>query len=98
MSFDVQNTGKRAGAEVAQVYLGLPEGAGEPPKRLASWARVSLRPGQRRRVSTRIAPERLAIWDAERDRWKVPAGKYRVYVGASSRDLRLRDGFRLGAR
>lgn len=93
----MKNTGRRAGAEVAQVYLGLPEHAGEPPKRLARWTRVRLRPGQRRRVSVRIDPERLAIWDADRDRWHVPAGRYRVYVGASSRDIRLRDRVGVGA-
>ena len=68
VSFEVKNTGRRAGAEVAQVSLGLPEHASEPPKRLARWTRVRLRPGQRRRVSVRIDPERLAIWDADRDR------------------------------
>jgi len=93
VSFDVKNTGRRPGAEVAQVYVGLPESAGEPPKRLAGWARVSLRPGQRRRVSVPIAAKRLAIWDAARDRWKVPSGRYKVYVGSSSRDIRLRDRF-----
>ena len=61
------------------------------------WTRVRLRPGQRRRVSVRIDPERLAIWDADRDRWHVPAGRYRVYVGASSRDIRLRDRVGVGA-
>jgi beta-glucosidase len=90
VSFDVKNTGGRAGAEVAQVYLGLPKGTGEPPKRLVAWARTRLRPGQKRRATVHISPQRLAIWDAGRHRWKIPSGRYRLYVGASSRDIRLR--------
>jgi beta-glucosidase len=98
VSFDVKNTGRRSGTEIAQVYAGLPAAAGEPPQRLVGWARVGLRPGERRRVSVEVEPERLAIWDAAGDDWDVVPGDYRVSVGASSRDIRLQGGVRLRGR
>lgn len=52
-TFTVRNTGKRAGAEVAQVYAGLPTAANEPPKRLAAWEKVQLAPARRRRLLLR---------------------------------------------
>jgi beta-glucosidase len=62
------------------------------------WARVALRPHQRRRVSVEVDPERLAVWDAEGDEWDLVPGEYRISVGASSRDLRLREEVRLSRR
>ena len=93
VSFDLRNSGRRKGAEVAQVYLGLPKEAGEPPKRLAGWTRVRLGPGKRRRVSVTIAAGRLAIWDTALHKWRIPRGAYRVFVGSSSRDIRQRARF-----
>ena len=58
VSFDVTNTGTRAGAEVAQVYVAQPAATGEPPKNLRGFSKVSLAPGQTQRVtvtSTRAA-------------------------------------------
>jgi beta-glucosidase len=96
VSFDVKNTGGREGAEVAQVYLKLPDSTGEPPKRLVAWDKVSLRPGQTRRVTIKVAPERLAYWNVAAGDWAVAPGNYRVFVGSSSRDLRLHDDVRIG--
>jgi beta-glucosidase len=92
VSFEVANTGSRSGAEVAQVYAGLPAAAGEPPKRLVGWARVALRPGERRRVSVDVDTQRLSIW---KDGWKLVPGDYKLAIGASSRDIRLRAEVRL---
>jgi beta-glucosidase len=86
VSFAVENTGRSAGAEVAQVYLEFPEGCGEPPQRLAGFRRVQLMPGEAARVSIRVDARGLAIWDGG---WTVPGGVYRVRVGSSSRDIRL---------
>lgn len=91
--FTVTNTGKRVGAEVAQVYLGLPEIFGEPPRRLAGWARVELEPGERRKVAVSLdarSPDGpLGCWDTGRGGWARATGAFTVHVGASSRDLRL---------
>jgi beta-glucosidase len=86
----VKNTGDRAGAEVVQVYIGhLPTAVETEPKQLAGFAKVHLRPGERRSVTVRIDRRDLSYWDADRDRWVTPTGKVPVHVGSSSRDLRL---------
>ena len=89
VTFDLTNTGKRTGVEVAQLYVEFPPSVGEPAKRLAGWVRVELRPGERRRV--RIAPDSyaLAVWNAAEAAWQRPSGRYRVHAGASSRKLPL---------
>jgi beta-glucosidase len=99
VSFAVTNTGDRAGVEIAQVYVGMPESAGAPPKQLVGWTRVLLAPGERRHVSVMVdpqSPERpLSCWNADTDNWQIANGDYHVYVGASSRDIRLEGTFRI---
>lgn len=86
-SFTVRNDGRVAGAEVAQVYLGVNYN-GEPPRRLVGWQKVYLNPGETRPVSVTI-PERMqSVWDTSSNNWKYVQGSA-VYVGASSRDIRL---------
>jgi beta-glucosidase len=97
VSFDVRNTGDRPGAEVAQVYLELPATTGEPPRRLVAWDKLSLRPGQTRRVSLNIEPQRLAYWNVTAHTWTIAPGTYKVFVGSSSRDIRLHDEVHLAA-
>jgi beta-glucosidase len=87
--FELRNTGARPGAEVAQIYVGLPASTGEPPRRLAGWSRVELAAGERREVSVRLDPKALAIWSVAAQRWEIPAGTYQLHVGGSSRDLPL---------
>jgi beta-glucosidase len=93
ISFDVTNVGERAGVEVAQVYLGLPADAHEPPRRLAGWVRVALQAGERKRADVILQPSSFErpfeIWDVSHNDWRVVAGDVRVDVGASSRDIRL---------
>ncbi|KAB8143058.1 beta-glucosidase [Chloroflexia bacterium SDU3-3] len=91
--FTLANTGQRAGTEVAQVYLGLPEDAAAPPRQLAGWARVALAPGEQRRVAVAIDPRApdgpLRTWDAQASAWRVVAGACRVYVGQHARHTAL---------
>jgi beta-glucosidase len=100
VSFDVQNTGSRAGAEVAQVYLGLPPGIGEPPKRLVGWQKVLLRPGEQQHVTITVAASSsshpLSYWDTASGGWQVAPGDYTVYVGNSSRNVSSAGTFHLG--
>jgi beta-glucosidase len=90
VSFTVKNTGGRAGAEVAEVYVALPASAGEPPKRLAGWSKVQLKPGESREVSVAVDPRVLSIFDEETNGWKRLPGGYTFMVGGSSKDLPLR--------
>ena len=89
VSFSVKNTGSRAGAEVAQVYLGLPASAGEPPKRLVAWEKVQLSPGQSRTVTFSLESQFMSVFNVEKDAWELLPGDYRVYAGGSSRDTPL---------
>jgi len=89
VTFQVKNTGKRAGAEIAQVYVTLPPSTGEPPKRLVAWDKIQLAPGETKTVSLTIDPLHLSIFNVEKDAWEVVPGDYKVWVGASSRNLPL---------
>ncbi|HKH90642.1 MAG TPA: fibronectin type III-like domain-contianing protein, partial [Gemmatimonadaceae bacterium] len=98
----VTNTGRRRGAEVPQVYIGFPDGVGEPPKRLVAFEKVWLEPGQRKVVSMVIDPAAthhpLGVWDDAAKRWRVPPGRYVITVGNSSRDAgALTDSVTIGS-
>ncbi len=73
VTFTLKNTGARAGAEVAQVYVALPAAAGEPPKRLAAFSKVRLNPGESREVSLPINPRELSIYDESTERLEAVA-------------------------
>jgi beta-glucosidase len=88
VSFSVKNDGAVAGAEVPQVYLGM-DYAGEPPLRLAGWNKIRLNPGEAQQVNVTISPRTQSIWDVSTSDWRVIADAL-VYVGASSRDIRLK--------
>lgn len=91
--FTITNSGARTGAEVAQIYLGLPASAGEPPKRLVGWAKVELAVGETQEVSVTLDPNSashpLSSWNVITNGWERVTGDFQVYVGASSRDIRL---------
>ena len=89
VSFTLKNTGSRAGAEVAEVYAGLPSSAGEPPKRLVGWSKVPLNAGETKEVTVKIDPLYLKIYDEASDTWKLVPGTYDFMVGSSSRHLPL---------
>jgi len=89
------NGRRAAGSKVAQLYLGDPAAAGEPPRQLKGFQRVSLRPGQSALVSFALDAHDLSYWNDAANGWVVPAGAFRVYVGDSSAlsGLPLRGGF-----
>ena len=80
----ITNTGKVAGSDVAQLYLGDPSATGEPPRQLEGFQRVSLAPGASARVSFVITPQDMSWWSDAANGWTQTAGSYRVYVGDSS--------------
>ena len=89
VSFTVRNTGKRAGAEIAQVYVGLPAAAKEPPKRLVAWKKVELAPGESKTITLAIEPKFLSIFDEEKNDWSLLPGEYKFLAGGSSRSTPL---------
>lgn len=95
VEFTVTNTGHRAGAEVAQLYLGLPSlpNVPEPPRELKGFRRVELAAGQSARVAFSLDARALSYWDVAAHGWKVAPGAYQVSAAASSRDTRLTGTF-----
>lgn len=86
VTVSIRNTGQVDGAEVAQLYLGFPESANEPPKLLRGFEKIFLKAGDEEKVQFKLSTTELSIWqDGE---WIVPQGEYKIYVGASSRDIR----------
>ncbi|PLK27946.1 glycosyl hydrolase [Novosphingobium sp. TH158] len=97
-SVKVKNTGKRAGAEVVQVYVTLPAsanalGAKQPPRRLVGFQRLMLEPGASGEAVIAIDPDAsnhpLSVWSEKENKWVMPNGTYTVWLGRSSspRDL-----------
>ena len=88
VTFNLTNTGAAAGAEVAQVYLGMPAGIGEAPKRLVGWQKVLLQPGASQPVTIEVdandSSHPMSYWDVTSNSWLIAPGAYTVYLGNSS--------------
>jgi beta-glucosidase len=104
VSATVTNTGKVTGSDVAQLYLDDPAAAGEPPRQLKGFQKVTLKPGQSATVHFTLSGQDLSYWNDTANGWVVPDGTFGVDVGDSSgpANLPLRGGFTvdrtLGAR
>ncbi|PXV55303.1 beta-glucosidase [Dyella jiangningensis] len=81
---EVTNTGSRAGADVAQVYVRVP---GAKASRLAGYAKVFLKPGEHRTLSIPLEPRLLADFDVAKHGWVIRGGQYSVAEGVSSEAL-----------
>ena len=93
VDFTVTNNGKVAGTEVAQMYLqDIKASMTRPVKELQGFARVSLNPGETKRVVFRVNPSQMAFLD-ENMKWKIEAGDIAIQIGASSEDIRLTSGY-----
>jgi beta-glucosidase len=94
-SVDVTNTGRRAGSDVVQLYVRDPAATGEPPAQLKSFQKVSLEPGQTRRVTFQVPASDFRTWNETTQNWQVADGAYGLMVGDSSRDLPARGSVRV---
>jgi beta-glucosidase len=91
VSFDVTNTGSRAGADVAQVYVGDPHAkVPRPPKELKGFAKVSLAPGETKRASVTLNPRAFSYYDVSAKAWRAGPGPFDILVGRSSEQIELR--------
>ena len=89
---DIRNEGKRAGDEVAQLYLHqVKSSVKRPAKELRGFQRIHLEPGETKTVTFLLAGEKLAFWDERRHGFNVEPGRFDVLVGASSADIRARE-------
>lgn len=87
VSVSISNTGKRAGKDVAQVYVAPQDWKAvgwEAPKRLGAFAKVDLQPRQSKSVELTVDPRLLATYEAAGNLWHIRAGDYRVMVGDAS--------------
>ena len=85
----VCNIAGPAASEVAQLYLGYPQAAEEPPRLLKGFQKVSVGPGSCEGVAFPLAAPDLRIWNVTAQAWVLVPGSYAVSVGSSSRDIRL---------
>jgi beta-glucosidase len=95
VSFEVKNTGSRAGTEIAEVYAALPASAGENYKRLVGFDRVALAPGESKTVTLQIDPKYVSVFDEQKDGWQLLSGDYKVLVGPSSAETPLTGSFQI---
>ena len=89
VSVDVTNTGKVEGKEIVQLYISDDECTLERPvKELKGFEKVSLAPGQTRKVTFEIEPDMLKFYDPARGGWTLESGSFTAHVGAASDDIR----------
>jgi len=87
VSVDVENTGRRAGDEVVQLYVrDVVASMTRPVKELKGFQRVTLQPGEKRRVDFTLMRDQLGFWNREM-RYVVEPGEFRVMVGSNSQDV-----------
>jgi len=94
--FDLANTGSRAGAEVAELYIHQDNPSlSRPLKELKGFAKIFLKPGEKRTVSIPLDQRAFAFYDPAKAGWLAEVGNFEILVGSSSRDIRLQDTFHL---
>ena len=91
VDLNVSNTGAVAGAEVVQLYLGMPSASDvpQPPKQLKGFQKITLKPREKAHVHLVLDARSFSYWDVKRHDWAVLPGAYKIMVGSSSRDIRL---------
>ncbi|HVI05916.1 MAG TPA: glycoside hydrolase family 3 C-terminal domain-containing protein, partial [Sphingomicrobium sp.] len=87
VNFSIRNVGKRAGKDVAQVYVApvdWKKAGWEGPKRLGAFAKINLKPGQSATIPVTVDPRLLATYEAAGNNWHIRSGDYRVMIGEAS--------------
>ena len=99
IAVDVKNTGTRTGEETVELYVGdeATTAVVRPIKELVAFSKMKLDPGQTTTVRFKLQPRDLAYYDAHQNGWVSTPGAHRVYVGSSSRDIRVQQDFELAA-
>jgi beta-glucosidase len=96
VSVTVRNVGHRRGREIAQLYLGMPASAGEPPNLLRGFQAFDLGRGHARRISFDLDRDAFEHWDPATGSWRIAPGCYVVRVARSSRNIELQKGIEIG--
>ena len=89
LSCTVKNTGDVAGKETVQLYVGDEKcSVLRPLKELKGFQKILLRPGEERTVTFAVTPDMLEFFDDKKHEWRAEPGKFKLYVGSSSADIR----------
>ncbi|KAF4301013.1 putative beta-glucosidase 1 protein [Botryosphaeria dothidea] len=83
---EIENIGNYTASEVAQLYVGIPTG---PVRQLRGFDKVATEPGQKVTATFPLKRRDLSVWNVVAQQWELQSGEYPIWVGASSRDLRL---------
>ena len=90
VSLTVMNTGSVAGTEIVQLYVAKKNGElFRPAKELKGFARVTLAPGEKQRITITLDDKAFRFWNVKANRWEIEGGEYELLVGASVEDIRL---------
>ena len=90
VSLTVTNTGSVAGTEIVQLYVAKKNGElFRPAKELKGFARVTLAPGEKQRITIMLDDKAFRFWNVQSNRWEIEGGEYELLVGASVEDIRL---------
>ena len=90
VSLTVTNTGSVAGTEIVQLYVAKKNSElFRPAKELKGFARVTLAPGEKQRITIMLDDKAFRFWNVKADRWEIEGGEYELLVGASVEDIRL---------
>jgi beta-glucosidase len=96
VSFEVKNTGGRNGAEIAELYVGDPHASiPRPVKELKGFAKVSLKPGESKRVSIHLDRRAFSFYDVGKKNWNAEPGAFDILIGGSSDKIQLQGTFNL---
>jgi beta-glucosidase len=96
VSFEVKNTGRREGAEVAELYVGDAHASiPRPVKELKGFAKANLKPGQSKRVSINLDRRAFSFYDVGKKDWNAEPGAFDILIGGSSDKIQLRGTFTL---
>lgn len=96
VTFQIKNTGDRRGAEVAQLYVRDVVSAEERPlKELKGFDKVALNPGESRTVEITLDEDAFRYFNSKKNRWVFEKGEFEIMVGASSRDIKLKQTIKL---
>ena len=90
VSLTVTNTGSVAGTEIVQLYVAKKNsGLFRPARELKGFARVTLAPGEKQRITIMLDDKAFRFWNVKANRWEIEGGEYELLVGASVEDIRL---------
>ena len=96
VTVSVKNTGKCAGKEVVQLYVGDDKASVvRPVKELKGFEKILLQPGEQKTVSFTITEDALKFFDETKHEWVAEPGTFKAYIGSSSRDVKAKLPFKL---